>query len=96
MKKILITGGSGFLGKNLSKKLSQSYEIFCTARNQKQLQQLKSNLDLQILPGDVTNYHSINEVISRVKPEIVIHAAATKFVGLSEKFPRENLWIEPD
>ena len=89
MKKILITGGSGFLGKNLSKKLSQDFEVFCTSRNQKQLQQLRSNLDIEILPGDVTNYHSINEVISRVKPNIVVHAAATKFVGLSEKFPNE-------
>lgn len=89
MKKILITGGSGFLGKNLSKELSNNYEIFCTARNQKQLQQLKNNVNIEILPGDVTSYHSINEVISRVKPEIVVHAAATKFVGLSEKFPNE-------
>ena len=57
--------------------------MYC--KNQKQLQQLKNNVDLQILPGDVdvTN----QQVISRVKPRIVIHAAATKFVGLSEKFP---------
>jgi len=89
MKKLLITGGSGFLGKNLSKELSKDYEIFCTSRNQKQLQKLKNNVNTEILPGDVTNYHSINEVISRVKPEIVVHAAATKFVGLSEKFPNE-------
>ncbi len=89
MKKILITGGSGFLGKNLSKKLSQNYKVFCTSRNQKQLQYLKSYLDVEILPGDITNFHSINEVIERVKPNIVIHAAATKFVGLSEKFPNE-------
>ena len=93
MKKVLITGGSGFLGKNLSKNLSKNYEIYCTARNQKQLQQLKSHIDLETLPGDVTNYHSINEVISRVKPEIVIHAAATKFVGLSERFPNECIDI---
>ena len=46
MKKVLITGGSGFLGKNLSKNLSKNYEIYCTARNQKQLQQLKSHIDL--------------------------------------------------
>ncbi len=89
MKKVLITGGSGFLGKNLSKKLLNDYQLFCTSRNQKQLQQLKQNIDLEILPGDVTNYHSINEVISRVKPDIIVHAAATKFVGLSEKFPNE-------
>ncbi len=89
MKKVLITGGSGFLGKNLSKNLSKDFELYCTARNQKQLQQLQKNIDLEILPGDVANYHSINEIISRVKPDIIVHGAATKFVGLSEKFPNE-------
>ena len=89
MKKVLITGGSGFLGKNLSKNLSKDFELYCTARNQKQLQQVQKNIDLEILPGDVANYHSINEIISRVKPDIIVHAAATKFVGLSEKFPNE-------
>ena len=89
MKKILITGGSGFLGKNLSKRLLENYKVFCTSRNQKQLQYLKNYLDVETLPGDITNFHSINEVISRVKPDFIIHAAATKFVGLSEKFPNE-------
>ena len=89
MKKILITGGSGFLGKNLSKRLLENYKVFCTSRNQKQLQYLKNYLDVETLPGDITNFHSINEVISRVKPDFIIHAASTKFVGLSEKFPNE-------
>lgn len=91
MSKILITGGSGFLGKNLSKELSKDNDLYVTARNQKQLQSLTKNLDLQIIPGDVANYHSINEVITRVKPDIIVHAAASKFVGLSEEFPNECL-----
>ena len=91
MSKILITGGSGFLGKNLSKDLSKSNELYVTARNQKQLQSLTKSIDLQIVPGDVANYHSIDEVIKRVKPDTIVHAAASKFVGLSEEFPNECL-----
>ena len=32
---------------------------------------------------------SVNDCLNYVKPDIVIHAAATKFVDLSEKFPFE-------
>ena len=32
-KKILITGGSGYLGRNLAKKLKNKYQIYLGSRN---------------------------------------------------------------
>ena len=38
---------------------------------------------------DVSNISSVRDAIIFAKPDIIIHAAATKFVDLSEKFPFE-------
>jgi FlaA1/EpsC-like NDP-sugar epimerase len=40
---------------------------------------------------DVSNINSIRDAINYAKPDIIIHAAATKFVDLSEKFPFETI-----
>ncbi len=89
MERVLITGGSGFLGKNLANNLKNDYEVYLTSRNQKQLQAASSFLDVESAPSDISNFHSIDEIISRSKPDIIIHAGATKFVNISEKFPNE-------
>ena len=41
------------------------------------------------MPLDVTNIESIRDICIEVRPNTIIHAAATKFVDLSEKFPME-------
>jgi len=45
--------------------------------------------DCEIAPLDITSIHSVNDVFDEFRPDIVIHAAATKYVDLSEKFPNE-------
>ena len=93
MLKILITGGSGFLGQHLAKTLLADNEVIIASRNQKQLISAASRLKIESLPLDVSNYATTIEVFQRVKPDIVIHAAATKFVDLAEKFPNECIDI---
>lgn len=82
---ILITGGTGFLGRHLATHLG--YPVVLTGRNNKQ-NQLASQY-APVYPMDITNIESIRDVFREVKPTTVIHAAATKFVDLSEKFPME-------
>jgi UDP-glucose 4-epimerase len=91
MKKILITGGSGFLGRNLALKLKNEYEVFLTSRNNKQNFIAGNFTDCKVLPMDVSNIESVRDVFSEIKPDIVIHAAATKFVDLCEKYPMETI-----
>ena len=42
---------------------------------------------------DSSNIESVHDCLNYTKPDIVIHAAATKFVDLSEKFPFECIDI---
>ena len=90
--KVLITGGTGFLGKRLAIALRDSkgqYEVVLTGRNNKQNFLAEKMTGCRILPMDVVNIESVRDAFAEVRPEIVIHAAATKFVDLSEKQPME-------
>ena len=86
---ILITGGTGFLGRHLGRSLTGEHNVVLAGRNN------KHNMDAQhfsgclALPMDVTNIESIRDVFAEVRPDVVIHAAATKYVDLSERQPME-------
>ncbi|MEB2785117.1 polysaccharide biosynthesis protein [Algoriphagus persicinus] len=89
MKTILITGGTGFLGRNLALKLKNDYRVILTGRNNKQNLFASKYTGCQVAPLDISNIESVRDVFVEFKPDIVIHAAATKFVDLAEKYPME-------
>jgi UDP-N-acetylglucosamine 4,6-dehydratase len=86
---VLITGGTGFLGKRLALKLKDKYRVVLTGRNNKQNMTAKQFTGCEIAPMDIANIESVRDAFREFKPNIVIHAAATKFVDLAEKFPME-------
>lgn len=86
---LLITGGTGFLGKRLAIALRGSYETVLTGRNNKQNMIAQEFAGCRVLPMDVANIESVRDVFSEVRPAVVIHAAATKFVDLAERQPME-------
>lgn len=89
MKTILITGGTGFLGRNLALKLKNDYRVVLTGRNNKQNLFASKYTGCEVAPLDISNIESVRDVFVEFKPDIVIHAAATKFVDLAEKYPME-------
>jgi UDP-N-acetylglucosamine 4,6-dehydratase/5-epimerase len=89
MKTILITGGTGFLGKRLGLALKDKYRVILAGRNNKQNFTAQKFTGCEILPLDVSNIESVRDVINETKPDIIIHAAATKFVDLAELQPME-------
>jgi UDP-N-acetylglucosamine 4,6-dehydratase len=89
MKTILITGGTGYLGKRLGIALKDTYRVVLTGRNNKQNFMAQKFTGCEVLPLDVTNIESVRDVVNEIRPDIIIHAAATKFVDLSEKQPME-------
>ena len=91
MKKILITGGSGFLAKNLSQFLlnKKKYKITLCSRNIENLRKASEEIKCNFYPLNINSINSLIDAFEYIKPEIVIHCAATKFVDLSEKFPEE-------
>lgn len=88
-KTILITGGTGYLGKNLGLKLKKKFNVILAGRNNKQNFVAKKETGCETAPLDVASIDSIRDIVNAYKPNIIIHAAATKFVDLSEKFPFE-------
>lgn len=94
MRNILITGGSGFLGRALAKRLIETDgadRICIFSRNewnQIQLRDfLKDDSRLRFMIGDVRDKDRLRRALHGV--DLVIHAAALKRVEVGEYNPRE-------
>jgi UDP-N-acetylglucosamine 4,6-dehydratase len=86
---ILITGGTGFLGKRLALALKDRHTVVLGSRNNKQNFVAQKMTGCPVVPLDVVNIESVRDAVNEVRPDVIIHAAATKFVDLSEKQPME-------
>ncbi len=83
MKKVLITGSNGLLGQKLVYKLlaEKNHDIIATARGENRL---KEKEGYKFISLDVTNENDVEEVISTVNPDVVIHTAAMTNVDQCE------------
>jgi UDP-N-acetylglucosamine 4,6-dehydratase len=88
-KTLLVTGGTGFLGRRLGVKFRDQYDVVLAGRNNKQNLMALEKTGCKVLPLDVANIESVRDVFIECKPQLVVHAAATKFVDLAEKLPME-------
>ena len=89
METVLITGGSGFLGRELALKLKKNYKVILGSRNNGLNQEAQVFTNCEAIPLDVCSSSSVYDAFNLVKPDIVIHAGATKFVNISESQPME-------
>ncbi len=78
---VLITGGSGFIGTYLAKRLLEAGRRVCvfdirppTPELEQVLGDLRQRVDLRI--GGVDNWPRIFEVVKDVQPDCIVHAAA--------------------
>jgi UDP-glucose 4-epimerase len=93
MQTIMITGGTGFLGRHLALKLKSTYNVILTGRNNLQNSFARKVTGCEVVPMDITNIDAVREMFHIYHPDIVIHAAATKYVDLSEIYPNECIDI---
>ena len=70
MKKILLTGGSGFIGKNILEELSKSYKITSLIRKKKKITIHKN---INFLYFKDLNY--LDQILKKEKFDIIIHCA---------------------
>jgi len=88
-KKVLITGGTGFLGKRLALALKDGHDVTLAGRNNIQCFKAGKFTGCPVIPLDIARIEAVRDAVIEVKPDIIIHAAATKFVDLAEKQPLE-------
>ena len=82
-KRILITGSNGLLGQKLVDLLAgnESYETFATAKGENRLSVSEGYSYLEM---DITDANQVDEVLTQVKPDVIIHTAAMTNVDQCE------------
>jgi UDP-N-acetylglucosamine 4,6-dehydratase len=88
-EKILVTGGTGFLGEKLIEALVHDQtNIRVLARNEGKLMLLKERFpQIEIFPGDVSNPFDVHQACKGITA--VFHLAAFKHVAMAEDFALE-------
>lgn len=89
--KILITGGTGSIGKEIVNQLISDNEIICFDRNEEKAFYLEKDIkekypdaNLTVCLGSITDLERVKQVFETYKPDIVFHTAANKHVPLGE------------
>lgn len=80
MKKLLITGASGFLGGRAVRFFNEKYDIYAPSHSEL----------------DITDEKSVFTLFDSIKPDFVIHSAAISDVGMCEKEPEVSWKINVD
>jgi len=97
MKVILVTGGSGFLGRHLIKKLLDKYpdsELRTISRSENDIQRLRIACHSdRLIPivGDIRDVDSLDYAMKGV--DTVVHLAAMKHIDLCEMHPNEAISV---
>lgn len=99
MRKILITGGAGFIGCNAAKYFSgESWKVFIYDNLSRKgsrlnLQWLNKTCDATFVKGDVRDFDKTAETVCGVEPDVILHLAAQVAVTTSVENPREDFEI---
>jgi dTDP-glucose 4,6-dehydratase len=95
MKKILVTGGAGFIGGNfvhyMLKKYNE-YKIICVdaltyAGNMKTLEPVMNNPKFKFIKADIADRFAVYKIFEKEKPNIVVNFAAESHVDRSIENP---------
>ncbi len=75
-KRVVITGGAGFVGANLARKLLKKYDVHLITREKSNLWRLTDILNnVTIHPIGLHNIDALEQFFLRIKPEYILHTA---------------------
>ena len=80
LTKILVTGASGFIGRNIIEYLCQDYFIYAFARRTQQEAGIQAHKNIEWILVDIAQESSLRNICERIKQEggvdFVVHLAA--------------------
>jgi len=86
--KVLITGGTGTLGKELIKKFYKEWDITVFSRDELKQAQLRAIYPkVKFIIGDVKDYQSVSKAVRNI--DVILHCAAMKRIEVCEVNPIE-------
>ncbi|MGB7439690.1 MAG: NAD(P)-dependent oxidoreductase [Coleofasciculaceae cyanobacterium] len=85
MKKLLVTGASGFLGWNLCQMAQREWEVYGTYFSQE-----IEIPGVNLLKVDLKDFQELKQLYSQIKPGAVIHTAAQARPNICQNYPKES------
>lgn len=95
-KKILLTGGAGFIGSQLCTELSEYNEILIYdsfKRNAIKNTALAGKKNVTLVKGDILDFLFLKKVVDKFKPDIIIHLAAIAGIDTVIKEPVNTMKV---
>lgn len=98
MKKILITGGAGFIGREVVKQcLQEKYEVIIydnfSFGKIENIKEFIGDNNFSLIVGNINEEEKINKVVNETKPDVCIHLAALHFIPFCNTHPLDTLSI---
>ena len=91
-KKIMIIGGTGALGKQLTNRWDENNDILIFSRNEHKQEDMKRQYpNVLYRIGDVKDKGSILRTMYEFKPDIIVNTAAMKTVWVAQDNPYETI-----
>ena len=97
-KVVLVTGAGGSIGSELARQINSfnPHELYLLDRDESGLLEVSLSLNIhdgQMLPklvlADIRDEVRISDLIAKIRPQIIFHAAALKHLNILEMYPEE-------